>query len=309
MSGERIRRNGEPATAAEWFVAIDSSAPDDVAAARFTAWLDRAAEHEPELERCAAAVEIARGLAVDPELRWAYDEAAALAARRPRHSWHAIRRFAMLGWVAAASGAAAALLWIALGAGDAVAPRSIATASAASIVASSAGANSTVMLPGRVVVDANSIAVLPFAEAAGDGASRGFAAGLHSDIVAALRAVPGLYVVGGPSVAPYAGTDLSPAEIGAQLGTRGVLAADAALEAGELRVAARLIDAATGDVLWRADYERPIDELRAVQIDVIDNVAAALVDGERRAVSAAAANIQARADSSVATARDRGNIR
>jgi hypothetical protein len=69
-----------------------------------------------------------------------------------------------------------------------------------------------------------------------------------------------------------------------------------------------LTDAATGDALWRAGYERPIDELRAVQIDVIDNVAAALVDDERRAASAAA-NIQARADSSITSTRDDGNIR
>jgi len=82
MSDERIRRNGEPATAAEWYVAIDARAPDDVTAARFAAWLDRAAEHEPALERCSAAVEIARGLKDDPELRWAYDEIAALAAGR-----------------------------------------------------------------------------------------------------------------------------------------------------------------------------------------------------------------------------------
>jgi len=304
MSGERMRRNGEPATAAEWFVAIESSAPDDVTAARFAAWLDRAADHEPALERCAAAVEIARGLADDPELRWAYDDAAAVAARRPRFAWHTIRRFAPLG----AAAAAAALLWIAFHLRDATTPNAAATSSAASIVASSAGANSTVMLPGGVVVDANSIAVLPFVDSSADDASRRLAAGLYDDIVAALRAVPGLYVVGGSSVAPYAGTDVGPSEVGAQLGTRGVLAADVQLRTGELRVAVQLTDAATGDALWRAGYERPSDELRAVQIDVIDNVAAALVDDERRAASAAA-NIQARADSSITSTCDDGNIR
>ena len=76
------RRNSPPdasATAAEWYVALDAGASDEITDARFAAWLDRAAESEPELERCEAAVEIARRLADDPELRWAYDEAAALA--------------------------------------------------------------------------------------------------------------------------------------------------------------------------------------------------------------------------------------
>src|SRR6185369_17325856 len=152
-----------------------------------------------------------------------------------------------------------ALLWIAFHLRDATTPNAAATSSAASIVASSAGANSTVMLPGGVVVDANSIAVLPFVDSSADDASRRLAAGLYDDIVAALRAVPGLYVVGGSSVAPYAGTDVGPSEVGAQLGTRGVLAADVELRTGELRVAVQLTDAATGDALWRAGYERPID--------------------------------------------------
>ena len=96
------RRNSPPtdasATAAEWFVALDANAPDEVADARFAAWLDRAAENESDLERCEAAAEIARRLADDPELRWAYDEAAALAtgglARKPRWS-RTLERFAL----------------------------------------------------------------------------------------------------------------------------------------------------------------------------------------------------------------------
>src|SRR5262245_36626962 len=100
-----MRRDGkrpsvENASAAEWFVALDSSAPDEVGAARFAAWLDRAAEHEVELERCDAAVEIARGLADDPDLRWAYDEAAALAKRDPAASRRR-RRLWHFGWAAA----------------------------------------------------------------------------------------------------------------------------------------------------------------------------------------------------------------
>ena len=117
MSGERLRRNGEPATAAEWFVAIESSAPDDVTAASFAAWLDRAAEHEQELERCDAAAEIARSLADDPELRWAFDEAAALAKRDRAAVQSALplRTLRRFGWVAALAAAgltAAAALWL-----------------------------------------------------------------------------------------------------------------------------------------------------------------------------------------------------
>ena len=60
MSGETRQPEREPVTAAEWFVALDSRPSDEITAARLASWLDRAAEHERELERCDAAAEIAR---------------------------------------------------------------------------------------------------------------------------------------------------------------------------------------------------------------------------------------------------------
>ena len=112
----------EPCSAAEWFVALDSAsaggdtrdptAGDDGQAA---AWLDESGDNDAALARCAAAVAIVRGLADDPELRWAYDEAAALASgdarargetsRRGRRRW-----LAWAGAGVAAAAAAAALV-------------------------------------------------------------------------------------------------------------------------------------------------------------------------------------------------------
>jgi TolB-like protein len=134
-----------------------------------------------------------------------------------------------------------------------------------------------------VIVDAHSVAVLPFVAAGaatGDEpvlpGSRALAAGLQRELIAELDAVPGLYVVNAASVQPYAGSDLAPAEIGAQLGARGVLRGTASLVGGRVYLGAQLVDAATGQVLWAASYEQPIDELRAIQQDVLLQVVAAL---------------------------------
>ena len=61
---------------------------------------------------------------------------------------------------------------------------------------------SVAVLPSGVVVDASAVAVLPFT-AAGDAT---LAEGLERDVVAALRTVPGLYVIADGAVQPYAAT-------------------------------------------------------------------------------------------------------
>jgi TolB-like protein len=295
-------RNSPPdasATAAEWYVALDGGASDELTDARFASWLDRAAESEPDLERCEAAVEIARRLADDPELRFAYDEAAALAAGG--HKSRASKALQRLSWPKLAWGVAA----LALAAVVAslivresreparalnVASESARGSSAARIVALSPASNPVIVLAGRVAVDANSVAVLPFVEQPGDAAPRtNVAADLHRDLVAALGAVPGVYAIGEPSVSPYAASELSASEIGAQLGARAVLSADIAFANDGILVTARLADAATDTLLWQARYEQPLDELAAIKVEILDGIAAALVDPELRARSASGA--------------------
>ena len=72
MSSKR-QSLSEPRSAAERFVASAAGA----------ASIDESADDDAALLRCAAAVTIARGLADDPELRWAYEEAASIASRSP----------------------------------------------------------------------------------------------------------------------------------------------------------------------------------------------------------------------------------
>jgi len=62
------------ATAAEWFVAIDSGPVDPETDREFAAWLDRDVDHERALECCEAAMRAAAELERDPELTWAFAE-------------------------------------------------------------------------------------------------------------------------------------------------------------------------------------------------------------------------------------------
>jgi TolB-like protein len=177
--------------------------------------------------------------------------------------------------------AAAALLVAVFVARDGAPPASspaIMTMEAARVVAFNAPSNPVAVLPTGVVVDASAVAVLPFTAA-----DAVLAEGLERDIAAALRTVPGLYVIAGAAVSSYADTDLSPSEIGGQLGARGIVDAAIELVDGRVRVNARLRETTTGATLWRTDLDRPVDELRAVRIEIAEHVAAAMLDSSLRA--------------------------
>jgi TolB-like protein len=287
------------ATAAEWYVALDAGAPDEITEARFASWLDRAADHEPDLERCEAAIEIARRLGDDADLRFAFREAAALARLAPVRRAGApgtgfLRALKLACGVAAAAAVAvtATLLLREARAPSGGASDDGPSSRAAQIVElAPASDHPAIVLPGRVVVDANSVAVLPFVTQdfgrTDDAEPRSrVAADLHRNIVAALRAVPGLYVIAEPSVSPYAAMELPASEVGAQLGARAVLGADIAAAAGNVLVTVRLVDAATDTLLWEDRYTPALPDLRAVQVQILDGVVAALVDPELRARSA-----------------------
>ena len=326
MTDSNEKSPREPETAAEWFVAIDASSPDEVAAARFSAWLDGSADHEIELERCAAAAEIAARLRADPELRWAYDEAAAVASRKPSArpatggsagALAALTRggasvFSPLGLFCLAALLVVVAVAVVLvdfggspqpGTTAGVTPPSAARARpdrTRRIMANLPAANPAVTLAGQVIVDSGSVAVLPFTAPPGVDAAgvsyREFASRFYRGVVAELRTIPAVYVVAAPAL--YANAELTPSEIGAQLGTRGVVVGGVGLADGRVQVEASLVDAATNDVLWQMQYEVQVDELGAMQSDLIDNIAAALVDPEQRARSAA---VNARTDSRATT--------
>jgi TolB-like protein len=256
--------------AAGRFVRFDAGAPG--AAADLAAWVEERPANERALERVELAVELARRLASDPH--GALHAEAANAVRSIERRGIATASLAFGGALAAALVVAVLVVRDPLSTGSAV-PAEI---SAARLVAVDAPSNPVVVLPSGVVVDASAVAVLPFA-AAGDAT---LARGLRRDVAGMLRTVPGLYVIADAAASRYAITDLSPSEIGAQLGARGIVEAAVELVDGRVRVDARLRETATGATLWQADVDRPVDELRAVRDEIANQIAAAMLDSRLR---------------------------
>ena len=257
--------------AARLFVRVDAG--ETGATGELARWLDERPENERALERVELAMALGKRLAAEP--RSALHAEAAQAARgTPRgRRW---RRGVAWGGALAASVLVAVVVARTFGP-EAVSPEGV-TIEAARVVAFDAPANAVAVLPGGAVVDAGAVAVLPFA-ATGDAT---LARGLERDVVASLRTVPGLYVIADAAVRPYAATELGAAEIGGQLGARGIVEAAVELVDGRVRVSAQLRDAATGDMLWHTELDRAVDELRAVRYEMADGIAATMLDSSLR---------------------------
>jgi TolB-like protein len=162
-----------------------------------------------------------------------------------------------------------------------------AAARTASVAATAPASVPIVRLPSGVVVDAGSVAVLPFAVATDEGRAGGeLAAKLSRAIGATLASLPGIYVVGSPQADAYLGTELAASELGDQLGVRGVVVGEVSERDGQIHVTAQLLDAATDRPLWQAEYERPSVELAALAGEIGDAITATLVDPALRARAA-----------------------
>jgi TolB-like protein len=283
-----VKRGGAARTAAQWFVELHAARADPAKEEALLAWLEESPTHERELERCEAAVHLAKELAHDPDVQWAFDEARRLAAAAPlrerRVVWY---QRPALSWSIAGLAVAVAVIAVAW---REVPPETATMTIAASgeglpseIVIELASADPVVVLPGHVVVDARSVAVMPFvgvgdrvAETREGAATNAIAAQLYDDVVRQLATIPGVYVVGRPSVVPYENRDMRPEEVAAQLGVRGIVAARVATEDGRVRVLLQVIDVAGDGVLSEDAFDRPVAELIAMRTDIVTNIAVAL---------------------------------
>jgi TolB-like protein/Flp pilus assembly protein TadD len=132
---------------------------------------------------------------------------------------------------------------------------------------------------GRVAVAAvsiaeKSIAVLPFENLSDDKENAYFTQGVADEILTDLAKIADLKVISRTSVMQYK-SDVSRnlREIGEQLGVAHVLEGSVQRIGGRVRVTAQLIDARTDAHLWAEHYDRPLDDVFAIQSEVAQAIA------------------------------------
>ena len=121
-----------------------------------------------------------------------------------------------------------------------------------------------------------SIAVLPFSDLT-EGMKEGeFADGMTEELIDKLSKLPGLHVPSPTSTFYYRDKEMPVADIAKALGVMYVLDGSVRKSGTRVRVAARLVQANNGYVIWTETYDRPFHDLLMVQDDIAGEVTKAL---------------------------------
>jgi TolB-like protein/class 3 adenylate cyclase len=122
------------------------------------------------------------------------------------------------------------------------------------------------------VPDKPSIAVLPFQNMSRDPEQEYFADGMVEDIITGLSRIPWLFVLARNSSFTYKGQAIDVKRIGRELGVRYVLEGSVRKAGQRLRIAAQLIDAASGAHLWADRFDGALEDVFDLQDKVTSSV-------------------------------------
>ena len=103
-----------------------------------------------------------------------------------------------------------------------------------------------------------------------------FADGMTEELIDKLSKIPSLRVPPPTSSFYFKGKQITIVEIAKTLGVAYVLDGSVRKSGARLRIAARLVRADTGYVVWSETYDRPLNDILMVQDDIAGEVAKAL---------------------------------
>lgn len=130
--------------------------------------------------------------------------------------------------------------------------------------------------PGAISRTEASIAVLPFADMSAEGDQAYLGDGLAEEILNILAGVDELQVAARTSSFAFRESD-DIRDIGRRLDVANILEGSVRRAGGDVRITAQLIDTSTGFHVWSATYDRQVDDLFAVQDEIAQAIATALL--------------------------------
>ncbi len=120
------------------------------------------------------------------------------------------------------------------------------------------------------------IAVLPFVNLTPDPSDEYLADGITEEIISTLSNVSGLEVISRTSVMAYKGTTKKLRKIGQELDVGSILEGSFRKAGNRSRVTAQLIEVNNDRHVWAQSYDRVLDDVLQVQIDIAKQVTEAL---------------------------------
>src|SRR5438105_1291629 len=148
------------------------------------------------------------------------------------------------------------------------------------------------LAPGAPRVPDKSIAVLPFENLSADPENAFFVDGVHDEILTDLARIADLKVISRTSVMQYkTGARRNLREIARELRVAHIVEGSVQRAGNRVRVRAQLIDARNDVHLWADRYDRPLDDVFAIQSEIAkaiaDQLQATLSPAEKAAIEQA----------------------
>ncbi len=137
--------------------------------------------------------------------------------------------------------------------------------------ADTAGTEGVLSLP-----DKPSIAVLPFTNMSGDPEQEYFADGITEDIITELSRFRSLFVIARNSSFAFRGEAVDIGEVGRRLGVQYVVEGSVRKAGNRVRVTAQLVEAESGNHVWAERYDRDLEDIFAVQDEVVLSIVSVL---------------------------------
>ena len=130
--------------------------------------------------------------------------------------------------------------------------------------------------PPPLITDKPSIAVLPFVNMSHDKDKEFFADGMTEDIITGLSCDSRLFVIARNSTFAYKGQSPDIRKVGKELGVGYVLEGSVRPVNERLRITVQLVETETGSHVWADKIDRPVEEIFAVQDEVVDSLVSTL---------------------------------
>jgi adenylate cyclase len=120
------------------------------------------------------------------------------------------------------------------------------------------------------------LAVLPFANHSQDASDEYFADGLTDELISRSSQIPSLRVIARTSVQQYKGSAKSIRDVGQELGVGVALEGSVRKAGNRVRISVQLVDTRSEEHLWSSRYDRPLDDIFAIQDDIAGQVATSI---------------------------------
>jgi eukaryotic-like serine/threonine-protein kinase len=128
----------------------------------------------------------------------------------------------------------------------------------------------SVAMPGATTIPG--IAVLPFTNMSGDSENEYFSDGITDDLIIALTPLSGLKVAARASSFAFKARDTELSAVATALGVGTVLQGSVRRAGNRVRVTAQLMDAREGTQLWGQRYDRTLDDIFAIQDEIVRGI-------------------------------------